>query len=387
MIKQVVLLFVLCAVIPVFSQDSAVVQKKELTPIQPKEFKPSGKVWGTVFGDVFFKAHSDSALRGNKQYSTYEKDFNAIDLRRVYLGYEYQISEKFTADFLLSHEGDVLPSGNRAVYIKSANLRWKNVFYHNDLVIGQQATPTWSLLPEKIWAYRSVEKTVSDINRLGSSNDLGIGLQGKFMNENMGYNLMAGNGNSAKFETDRFKKLYAEIYFKFFDKHLILDLYADYDRYDIKTPGKHKIRSLYKAMLAWQSDWVTAGIETFMYQHINGVTVWPSMPVSSTRDLKALGISFYLRGMIIKDKLGYFARFDGYDPDKNFNPNNSYISYNAYNTETFAVAGFDYAPHKNVHIIPNVWFNSFLNRKKNASGLSKSDYDLVPRITFYYTYR
>ena len=72
------------------------------------EFKPSGKFSGQVFGDFEVKTHSDSLLRGSTQYakSPYVTTFNSFEFRRIYLGYDYNFTEQFTAQLLLSHEGN-----------------------------------------------------------------------------------------------------------------------------------------------------------------------------------------------------------------------------------------------------------------------------------------
>ena len=46
-----------------------------------KDFKPSGKVWGYVFGDYYYKVHADSLNRGNTQYSNIAKDKNFFEFR------------------------------------------------------------------------------------------------------------------------------------------------------------------------------------------------------------------------------------------------------------------------------------------------------------------
>jgi len=43
-------------------------------------------------------------------------------------------------------------------YIKLANIRWKQIWKGTDFVFGQMATPTFALMSEKIWNYRSIEK-------------------------------------------------------------------------------------------------------------------------------------------------------------------------------------------------------------------------------------
>jgi hypothetical protein len=98
-------------------------------------FRPGGKLWGYTFGDYYFKAHADSMNRGGgNQYSGIEKNRNAFQIRRVYLGYIYNIHPHFTAEVLLAAEdnitgangnptGDLTANGKLTFYIKNASVR------------------------------------------------------------------------------------------------------------------------------------------------------------------------------------------------------------------------------------------------------------------------
>ena len=234
--------------------------------VQDSSFKPSGKLWGYAFGDYYYKAHSDALNRGGaNQYTNIEKGRNAFQFRRIYLGYNYVITSKFSAELLLAAEdnittansatsGDLLSNNKLSFYIKLANIRWKNIWKGTDLVIGQAATPAFPLLIEPIWSYRSIERTISDIRRTPSF-DLGATLQGKFDPEtgNYGYNIMVGNGTSAKPENDKFKWFYGDIWAKFLDKKLVFDLYADYQRFNW-TSSFHHSRQMLKGFAAYRKS-------------------------------------------------------------------------------------------------------------------------------------
>ena len=115
---------------------------------------------------------------------------------------------------------------------------------------------------------------------------------------------------------------------------------------------------------------------------------------------KANAISFYVHGNIVKDKLRFFARVDRYKP-MNVVDNNTYSKYvsntgnyndNSYRgttsisdqtyKQTFMTAGLDFTPAKNVHFMPNIWYNHYNTQFSTANG----DYDLVWRVTFYYIF-
>src|SRR6201996_6633482 len=248
----------------------------------------SGRLWGYMFGDFYAKAHSDSANRGgSNQYSGIPTNRTAFQFRRIYLGYDYNITKKFSAELLLAAEdnfptgnptsntavagntpqsgaGDLAGHGKYSFYIKLANIRVHDLWKGTDLVVGQQATPAFPLLSEKIWAYRSIERTISDIRRTPSY-DMGVGLQGVFdpATKNFGYNLLAANGSSAKPEGDNFKWFYGDVWFMFLDKKLIFDIYADYERLNWVSTWHHS-RQMLKGYIAYNTPALTIGAEGFL---------------------------------------------------------------------------------------------------------------------------
>ncbi|MGZ3916341.1 MAG: hypothetical protein ACXVBN_06690 [Flavisolibacter sp.] len=371
--------------------------------VSDSAFKPSGKLWGYAFGDYYYKAHSDAANRGGaNQYTNIEKGRNAFQFRRIYLGYNYDITPKFSAELLLAAEdngttasgvtsGDLLTNNKLSFYIKLANLRWKNIWKGTDLVVGQVATPAFPLLIEPIWGYRSIERTITDIRRTPSY-DLGATLQGKFDPEkgHYGYNLMVSNGNGAKPENDKFKWFSGDVYAKFFDNKLVLDVYSDYQRLNW-IPGFHHSRNMLKGFAAYTTPAFTVGVEAFVVKGKNDVAgIKDSTKVNL--DATSKGLSAFVRGNIVKDKLGFFARTDFYNPDTKYDAA-TYSAYQGYsstyepnNKELFMTAGLDMTPAKNIHFMPNIWYNRYTSQKANVSGTAKQDYDLVYRMTFYYVF-
>src|SRR5947209_19378778 len=113
-------------------------------PVPDTSFKPHGTLWGYAFGDYYYKAHADAQSRGgSNQYTGIEQGRNAFQFRRIYLGYNYDISRKFSAEMLLAAEdtvttssattsGDLLADNKLTYYIKLADLRWKNIWKGTD---------------------------------------------------------------------------------------------------------------------------------------------------------------------------------------------------------------------------------------------------------------
>ncbi len=366
--------------------------------------KHGGKVWGLVYADAIYKAHADSAKRGNLQYSAQSKDSSGFDFRRIYLGYNFAISGRFATEFILSNESetDVLPSGNRSVFVKSANLRWRNIFPLADLVIGLAATPTLTYVGDRegaVWSYRSVERSISDQRKMGLSSDAGVLLQGKFnKQETFGYNFMLGNGSGAKPENDKFKKFYAEIYGRFWNKHLLFDLYGDYERGRLSPYQQAK--TTFKATLAFQARGFTLGAELVQQGQQNN-TIYTEAKAGEpnaigtkkdTVSALAFGVSVFSIATILKEKLLIFARCDYFNPDLMFSNKNFYGSaYTGNTVQKYFTAGLDYLPESNIHIIPNIWYDGFLaasDAYNNVRPLSlfHQDYDLVYRITVSYVF-
>jgi hypothetical protein len=126
----------------------------------------SGQLWGYAFADFYYKGHTDTLNRdGGNQYKGIPKDRNAFQIRRVYLGYNYNITKKFSTELLLegangATSGEALSDNKLAFYIKLANVRIKNIWKGTDLVLGQVSTPGFTMSSEPTWGYRSIEKTL-----------------------------------------------------------------------------------------------------------------------------------------------------------------------------------------------------------------------------------
>lgn len=396
------------------------------------EFKPSGKLWGYAYGDYTWKGGADEKGRGQNYYSKVPLNANFFQFRRVYLGYDYNISPKFSAEFLLAAEdnfaggvmpgtGDVLANNKFAPFVKQANIRWKNIWKNTDLIFGQSNTPTFAkngsgMASEEVWGYRSIERTITDIRR-NSSYDFGLTLMGKIDKKgNFGYVLMAANGTGAKAETDQYKMFYGDVWGKFLDKKLIVDISQDYAKmhWGVTVAGPqgkwNHDRNMTKLFVGYVAKKFSVGAEVFMTTLMGDVADSGKDGNVYYRTTKAMGVSVFAKGRLYKDKVGFFAMLDNYDPSGNLNnivndPNTkSYTAitaaYEPTTKEMFGTFGIDYTPMKNVHIMPNVWINSYQSALSatgsNSTGKTYASMnsnvspitgtDAVYRITLYYIY-
>ena len=388
-------------------------------------FKPHGTLWGLTFGDFLYKANADtvgpSKGRGSNQYSKMPAGTKMFQFRRIYLGYIYDFSPKFSAEVLFaaendyypgslgnqSSQGDVLADNKFSPFIKLANVRWRNLFKGTDLVLGEMYTPAFPLLSETVWGYRSVERTVADM-RGTPSYDEGAALQGRYGKDaTFGYNLMVGNGTGAAPENSNFPMYYGDIWAKLLDKRLIIDLYQDYRKLnwtaiDTQTNGYHHDRNTTKILIAYTAPRFTVGVEAMQTTLMGDVSAETITSRTFYNTTFATAISTYVRGRIYKDKLGFFARYDNYNPGHKLSEvydNPRVISYSvatsAYDPTTkeqFVTFGVDYTPFPNIHLMPNFYMNTYqctLPSKDyglNTNGCGVLGTDAVIRLTIYFIF-
>lgn len=380
----------------IFSCFTSVVQAQDSTTTK-EEFKPSGTIWGYTFGDYAFKLRADSAKRGNSQYSGLPKNYNSFNFRRIYIGYDYQFTSDISSQIILAHEStveanenntNVLPDNNRGVFIKAMNLQFKNIIPRASIVAGQQSTPTFSRLSESYWSYRSIEKTVADMRGISSSTDLGVGVFGKIgKEENVGYDILIGNSNGAKLENNKFKKIYTSLYVFLLDKKVVVQGNFEHDRKAL-DPVRKDITN-FKFFVGYKTPKTSIGLEAFRQVQTNQSAFLQGITPSTDTvyaDAQAEGISLFANQQISGERFRVFARVDFYNPDAAYRSNRNYLSGYKTDKEYFATLGLDYSPYKNIHIIPNIWYNQYNNKLPGANGSLKKDHDLTARITLYYLF-
>jgi hypothetical protein len=399
----------------------AVLATSNFAQSQNTDFKPSGNLWGYVFGDFYWKQHSDSLGRApiGSPYGTAslnpknptQKNMNAFQIRRAYLGYDYMISPKFSAQVVLAHEMNVDGNGYNVTYLKYAWLKWTNIFPMSNLMIGQMPTSSFATPfgTEPLWGYRSVEKTIIDLHSLDPSTDLGVMLIGNLWKQKnaadslpstLGYNFMIANGTGAKPETDRYKKIRGNVYVNTLHQKLTLGVYADFNPAQY-APYPTSATTL-KGYVHYKSDGFRIGAEVFQITNRNGdIFQTTNVAPADTANGVQFGWSIFGSTRIIKGKLNLFARLDQYNPDTKFSSSNYKYTASAFGgnfttttffTQTFYLVGLDYTPTSRIHIMANLWYTQYKTLMNNdiagnALGKrAKSDYDLVPRITFLYTF-
>jgi hypothetical protein len=366
------------------SADSAAMAAPPMIPItalpQPLPDFPRGRVSGYMFGDLYYDLSGDSKhlydakgvdqgqanIDGRKNIG---RDLTGAQFRRVY----FQLDNDFTAQvatrFRLEMDGKELTSGGKlGVFVKNAYLQVRSVFPRGDVLFGLLSTPTFES-SEAFWQYRSIEKTVADFWSVRNSSDLGLQVRGWLDGEHhVGYNAMVGDGNGQKPESDRFKTVYFGVPLRW--GYLRLEPYADYQAGRVNA-GKAAVsdtvaktaQATYKVFAGYEFRRWALGVEALSRLNRQG----------GKPDQEPRAFSVFARATL-HPLLAAFARVDGWRPDQR--------SANRVDVRLW-IAGLDWQPVKDLHVMPNVEAAQYLRR---GTAAAPAHHDLQARITFYYLF-
>lgn len=325
--------------------------------------KPAPKLSGLMFGDYFYNID---------QKDSSKKDLNGFQFRRIYITTDYTISESFDTRFRLEADQSAasLTSGGKiGVMVKDAYLRWKNIFKGSDFYFGASPTPEIDVA-ESFWGYRSLEKTITDLNGIVPSRDLGVDLKGKLDEAGwVKYWAKIGNNSGNAPEVNKYKRFYGMLQFvplSFFQ----FTVYGDYASYAPKADPLDKTSKSNNAFIGalhlnfFQKDVYSAGVETFYKTQQNNFSSSKTSPLK-TQD--GYGISAYA-WLRIMDHIRLVGRYDKHTPNTDLDKNDR---------TSLILGAVDFQVDKSVSVMPNVESVSY-------SGLKSKD--LVGRVTFYYQF-
>jgi hypothetical protein len=341
-----------------------------LVVITPEMFS-QGKISGIVYMDYFYNAARDTGIANipNKVLSG-PKDLNGFDFRRIYLTYDYKISETFNTRFRLEGDGRTLSKNDRfSMFIKDAFIRWKNILPGHDVIVGIQPTPAFEV-SESVYGFRSLEKTIMDLRSIVSSREFGLSVRGKVVN-NLGYWFQFGNNAGSSPESDKYKRLYAHLSYKPLDK-FVTTVYSDIrfrgkvNNYEAGPVSNNVITS---AVFLGYTDpnKLNFGTEIF-YQTAQNELV----SLSSREDNNALGISVF-GNVFLSDQISVTARYDLFNP--------SLDTDNKSDKRDLYILGLSYRPVPEVSIIPNFFIESY-----ESAGGRNIESSITPRITISYEF-
>lgn len=62
------------------------------------------------------------------------------------------------------------------------------------------------------------------------------------------------------------------------------------------------------------------------------------------------------------------------------------IQCNPNSKERFISLGLNYSPAKNIHFMPNIWYNGYMAQDDRLTGAAKFDYNLAYKVTIYFVF-
>jgi len=333
---------------------------------------PRGKISGYMFGDYYWNAagdpnhHYDAAGAdsgskvnidglGNKAIT---KDLNGLQIRRVYLQLDNDLSARYSTRVRLEADGKSLTSdGKIGVAVKALYVQAKSVLPRMDVYAGLVSVPFFDVT-EEFWAYRSIEKVLPDFRNYSPSADMGVQVKGFFdPNKVLGYNVLLGNGTGQRVENNRQKRISGSLPVRW--KDLRFEPYADYENI---VNGKDR--------LTWQ---VMLGYDLPKHSAVGYVVTNQIQHMPSGPYHELLGHSLFAR-IQPTPKLGGFGRVDLFLNDKR--------ATNRVDQQLW-IAGLDWQPFGDVHIMPNV---EALQYVAKGNAVVPAHHDVQARITFYWRF-
>jgi len=313
---------------------------------QEKTAIPKGKVTGKVFFNYHLDATKDAEQTG------------AFELTRAYLGYVYNINDKFSATVVLD-AGKSSGGSDHSVFVKNAKLTYKakNWLTFSAGIVGMKQFKT----QEKFWSYRYLYKSLADEYKFGTSADLGV-LAGIKVTDYFKMDLLLVNGEGYKKVQDASGNTRFGANFVYTPtKNWIFKTYVDTMKgIDISDATKTTSITNVVVFAGYAiKDKFRIGVE---YNLLKNGTSYKK--ASENKELK--GISLYTT-YTMNNKWNVFGRYDQLSSNKLIGAMNAW---NHSKDETTFITGFEYKPTKGIKTSVNYRITDFKDAdNKNASSV------------------
>ena len=332
---------------------------------QETKNESSGKFSGYMYGDFYYNIdHHNPDIKGQ----------DGFWFRRIYFTYDYTINSSFSTRLRLemNNEGDYASSKVMVPFVKDAYLAYK--FNLQKAYFGIVPPPTFELI-EKIWGYRSVEKTALDQQRMASSRDFGLAIKGQFDSAGkFKYHAMIGNGSGNKQEIDKGKSFMVSVSY-WATKEIVFQVYGDYAERNGKADTY-----IGQVFLGYKSKTLHGGLQySRQIFDLRDENVDCDYPWFNCR-LSVLSV--FLAGNIT-EKIKLLGRMDRMFEA---NPVGDEVDYTPFDTQSsffLFIGGIDFQIVKDVSIIPNI---QYVKYDANNEGITPEN-DIYGRLTFYWKFK
>lgn len=350
----------------------------------------TSKIDGVIFGDYYYNL---------KNRLPAEEHRNAFAFRRIYFTFENNITDAIKVRFRLESESEKYGTEKKInPFVKHTFLQWTGLVPRHDFFVGMIETNAFKN-SEELWAYRSIEKTIMDLNKISSSADMGLALKGDLIGTSLHHWLAVFNGAGyGASEIDRFKKVGYALWLTP-RRGVIIEAYADYENLSAREPQTavqlssakdYRLADSYhtlKAFVGYDHRRFSLGAEVFQRTNVgSGITevVVDQGAIKSSKpaDVQRFGYSVFGSVITPVPRLKAFARYDHYDPNTSSTVYTKFASGKLTggekDEENLIIAGLDYIPVAGIHVMPNV-----LIKKYTKEGV---DDDITVRLTLSYNY-
>lgn len=285
-----------------FSQDSS------------NEFKPNGKPLALIFSN-FHTTITDS------------KTFSQFQIRRAYLGYEYNFSENWYGKLVLEVGNPGVGKFQAAAFLKNAYFRYRKDKFSASF--GMISTTQFKV-SEKIWGYRYILKSFQDAYGFNASADLGVKIDYKFA-DFISADFAITNGEG-------YKRVEVDSVLRYAIGTTIKPIKNITARVFVDVMGTDTKQQSLAAFLAYNNKKLVVAAE-YNYQK--------SFRMKEGKD--TYGISLF-SSFKPSDKIKIFARYDKLNSSVLDGENNPWqLDANGH----YIIAGIEYSPIKGIKLAPN----------------------------------
>ena len=327
-------------------------------PPPPPPPAPPWRISGLVFGDYYWFS-SDHDPRWEDQQGFW--------LRRAYFTYDHRFAPQITTRLRLEvNSNGKLVGGLLTPYVKDAYVQW-TYLGRQQLQVGIQPSATFSWL-EGFWGLRHIEKTPADLYRIDSSRDFALSFEGPIVLPAVRYVAQVGNDSGNGSETDKYKAYRFE---GRFDENPGLAVEGFFGFFERPDGQDRRIAQLFGG---FRTKAARAGL-LYLWQERKSGSAAPDAEIGL---VSALGVFDFL-----PEKGTIFGRIDWVNDPVPGADGIDYLPIDSRSSFTFYVVGFEWYLHKSVRISPNIEVVSY---KDNAPDGTDIGPDVVPRLTFYWTW-
>lgn len=299
-----------------------------LGPARPAVAQSPVEISGLAYVDYAYQLTSpDDAEEGE----------NGFAYRRLYLTADAPISDVFSARARLEATNSGLGPKGPTPFVKDLYLKWE-VGGGHALTLGVASPPAFAIA-EAVWGYRSLEKTLLDLNGVVSSRDFGVRANGPITSDDkLRYGVMVGNNEGVFPEDDKYKRVYGQVEY-YPSEALTFAVASNYAAFG----GARESRLAVSGLAGYVTATWRAGVEAFVQTDA----------FEGAGDLATSGVSVF-GAVQFTERWGAVGRVDLVEGEGFADADNLPGSPVTTERTTFGLVALVYQPHPQVQVMPNL---------------------------------